>query len=72
VLLAGDEAEDGGLPGAVGSNQAAAGSGEDLERGVLKKNLRAVLPADVNELDHRVVPLGMRVFHPSYAIPAFH
>ena len=43
LLLAGDDAEDGGLAGAVGPDQAGAGAGQDLEAGVAEQDLRAVL-----------------------------
>ena len=45
-------AEDGGLAGAVGADQARAGAGQDLEAGVAEQDLRAVLPGNVGEMDH--------------------
>ncbi len=56
LLLAGDQAEDGGLAGAVGADQAAAGAGEDLEARVLEQDLGAVLLADAGQMDHGESP----------------
>ena len=51
-LLAGDEAEDGGLAGAVGPDEADLLAGVDLERRVDEEDLRAVLLGDVGKRDH--------------------
>ncbi len=56
MLLAGDQAEDGGLAGAVGADQAAAAAGEDLEAGVLEEDPVAMLPGHVAQVDHAVPP----------------
>jgi hypothetical protein len=52
LLLAGDEAEDGGLARPVGADEADLLAGVDLERRVEKEDLRAVLLADCGERDH--------------------
>ena len=53
LFLAGDQAEDRGLAGAVRADQAGAGAGQDLQAGVLKEDLGAVLFADIGQMDHR-------------------
>ncbi len=52
VLLAGDQAEDRRFAGAVGTDQAGAGGGENLHRGVAEEYPGAVLLGDIGQMDH--------------------
>ena len=52
AFFAGDHAEDGGLAGAVGSDQADLFARIELERRVHEEDLLAVLLVDVRERDH--------------------
>lgn len=57
-LLTGDEAKDGRLAGAVGTDKSTATPGEDLQAGVLKQHLGTVLFSDVTQVDHKnITPL---------------
>ena len=52
LLLPGDQAENGRLAGAVGTDQAGAGGRENLHGGVVEQHPGAVLLADVGQMDH--------------------
>ncbi len=52
LLLPGDQAENGCLAGAVGTDQAGAGGRENLHGGVVEQHPGAVLLADVGQMDH--------------------
>ncbi len=56
LFLAGDQAKDGGLAGAVRADQAAAAAGQDLKAGIAEQHLGAVLLGDVGQMNHAETP----------------
>jgi len=51
-FFAGNQAENSGFAGAVGSHQATARAGGDLKTGILEKDLRAVLFGNMGQVNH--------------------